>query len=137
MITNIDYINFILFYQPNKHLEVGTLVNRDSSITNRIHWDSSNIHLKEIQAKGIDLLKVSGTHLPLYGPYAKYTSEFGLSHEYYQGILLNNTLTIPHQYKPINYNAVIQQLHDKQISSVYKLIYNQIQDFIARKNVGY
>lgn len=137
MITNTDYINFILFYQPDKHLEVGTLVNNNFSITNRIYWDSSNIHLKEIQAKGIDLLKVSGTHLPLYGPYAKYSSEFGLSHEYYQGILLNNTLTIPRQYKPINYNAVISRLYDRQVIDVYKLIYNQLQDFIARKNVDY
>lgn len=134
-----DYISFIIFYHPDKNVEVSTLFNsNNSSITNRFFWDSSNISLKEIQSTGLNTLKLSGIHLPLYGPYSKFDSlNSQLSREFYQGILLNTGIPVPNTYIHKPFYNIKPLIKDAKLLNIYELIHAELQDYISRKYAGY
>lgn len=134
-----DYINFIIFYHPDKNVEVSTLINiNNSNIANRFLWESNNKSLKEIQSLTLSTLKISGFHLPLYGPYSKYDSiKDELSREFYQGILLNSSIPIPNNFIHKPFYSIKPLINDAKLLEVYELIHAQLQDYISRKYAGY
>lgn len=137
--TSKDYISFIIFYHPNKNVEVSTLINiNNSNIANRFFWDSSNKSLKEIQSTALSTLQISGSHLPLYGPYSKYDSiENNLSREFYQGIILNTSIPIQDNFIPKPFYIIKPLIKDAKLLEVYELIHAELQDYISRKYAGY
>lgn len=136
-----DYINFIVFFQPDKSLEVSTLVRKRGGkydVTNCFYWDSFNKSLKEMQAECMDNLKISGAHLPLYGPYERYNTEEGTSYrEFYQGIYVNSNGIIPTGFIPFACRDIRNLVNDSTFNKVYGLMCNELQDYIYRKNNGY